>query len=69
MACFLLHIFILSMMPVDPYEVMLDVVSSNEDVDEVEPVNNIDGVKSTPEWNLMREELSISMFNQFQSRS
>ncbi|KAL8464622.1 hypothetical protein ACS0TY_034211 [Phlomoides rotata] len=69
MACFLLHNFIRSMMPVNPYEVMLDVVSSDEDVDEVEPNNNIDGVESTPEWNLMREELSISMFNQFQSRS
>ncbi|KAL8484530.1 hypothetical protein ACS0TY_027003 [Phlomoides rotata] len=69
MAYFLLHNFIRSMMPVEPYEVMLDVVSSDENVDDVEPINNIDSLKSTPEWNLMREELSISMFNQFQSRS
>ncbi|KAL8486808.1 hypothetical protein ACS0TY_023022 [Phlomoides rotata] len=49
------------MMPVDPYEVMLDAASSDEDVNDVEPVNNKDGVESTPEWNLMREELSISI--------
>ncbi|KAL8465927.1 hypothetical protein ACS0TY_035146 [Phlomoides rotata] len=51
--CFILHNFI----------------RSDEDVNNVEHVDNIDGVKSTPEWNLMREELSIFMFNQFESRS
>ncbi|KAL8458306.1 hypothetical protein ACS0TY_035976 [Phlomoides rotata] len=41
--CFILHNFI----------------RSDEDVNNVEHVDNINGVKSTPEWNLMREELSI----------
>ncbi|KAL8510906.1 hypothetical protein ACS0TY_017646 [Phlomoides rotata] len=67
MACFLLHNFIRSMTPVDPIEILMDVEILVYDVNEVEQVEVIDGVESSLEWNQLREEMSISMFNQFES--
>ncbi|KAL8457292.1 hypothetical protein ACS0TY_034410 [Phlomoides rotata] len=59
------------MMPVDPIEEMMDAELADEDLtggDQVE-VELIDDIESSSEWNLFREEMSISMFNQYEART
>ncbi|KAL8499769.1 hypothetical protein ACS0TY_019660 [Phlomoides rotata] len=71
MACFLLHNFIRSMMPVDPIKEMMDAELANEDLNGGEQfeVELIDDIESSPEWNLFREDFSISMFNRYETRA
>ncbi|KAL8547496.1 hypothetical protein ACS0TY_007004 [Phlomoides rotata] len=51
------------------FKMMFNVEKSDEDVNDGEQVEYVEGVDSSPEWNLMREELTISMFNEYKSRS
>ncbi|KAL8499775.1 hypothetical protein ACS0TY_019672 [Phlomoides rotata] len=71
MAYFLLHNFIRSMMPVDPIKEMMDTELANEDLNGGEQfeVELIDNIESSPEWNLFREDFSISMFNRNETRA
>ncbi|KAL3507296.1 hypothetical protein ACH5RR_032678 [Cinchona calisaya] len=70
MACCLLHNFIHREMLVDPRDDRLQAKSDSEE-DEIAEINEdaIDTIETSTEWNQWRENLALSMYNEWKGIS